>query len=169
VLRRLGAIAKTDAPGVTLEVRSQLTQLITGDPMLRLDRSPLAIDLLGGAALDALGGRAELFGGANIQRDGAVPRAAAAYSRTVSRAQLRLEAALHELAPESAVLLAEAMRTRAGGSVALGWPRFYARAAQAPSGARGRRARGPGSPTAPRAPSSSASMRGSPTPRSTSA
>ena len=127
VLRRLGAIAKTDAPGVTLEVRSQLTQLIPGDPM-RLDRSPLAIDLLGGAALDALGGRAELFGGASIQRDGAVPRAAAAYSRTVSRAQLRLEAALHELAPESAVLLAEAMRTRAGGSVALGWPRFYARA-----------------------------------------
>jgi tetratricopeptide (TPR) repeat protein len=126
VLRRLGAAARTDVRDIALEVRSQLTQVSADDPMLRLDRR--SIDLLAGAALGALGGRAELFGGANLQGDGAVPRAAGAYSRAIARAQVRVEAALNELAPESAVLLAEAVRARAAASLALGWPRFYARA-----------------------------------------
>jgi hypothetical protein len=107
-------------------VRSQISQLSADDPMLRLDRR--TVDLLAGVSLGALGGRAELFGGASVQRDNALPRAAGAYSRTLGRAQLRLEAALDELAPESAVLLAEAVRSRAGGSIALGGSRFYARA-----------------------------------------
>lgn len=128
VLRRLGAAVKTGARGVAFELRSMLTQLAADDPMLRGDRS--AVDLLAGATLTALGGRAELFGGASVARDGAVPRAALAYTRMLApRAQARFEATVNDLAPESAVLLAEAVRTRAGGSLALGSARFFARAA----------------------------------------
>jgi len=126
VMRHVGASVRSEGHGVALEVRSQLAQVSADDPMLRIDRS--TVDLLAGAALGVLGGRAELFGGASVQRDGAVPRAAGAYSRVLARAELRLEAALNELAPESAVLLAEAVRSRAGGSIALGGSRLYARA-----------------------------------------
>jgi tetratricopeptide (TPR) repeat protein len=128
VLRRLGASARTDVRGAALEVRSVLTQVAADDPMLRLDHS--AVDLLAGATLAALGGRAEIFGGASVQRDGAVPRAALAYTRMLGpRAQAGLEAMVNDAAPESAVLLAEAVRTRAGGSLGLGSARFYGRLA----------------------------------------
>ena len=126
VLRHLGTTVRTEARDVALEVRSQIAQLSADDPVLRLDRS--TVDLLAGGALGVLGGRAELFGGASLQRGGTVARAAGAYSRALARVQLRLEAAWNELAPESAVLLAEAVRSRAGGSIALGEQRFYARA-----------------------------------------
>jgi tetratricopeptide (TPR) repeat protein len=128
VLRRLGASARTDVRGVAFEIRSVLTRVTADDPMLRLDRS--AVDLLVGGALAALGGRAELLGGASVQRDGAVPRATLAYTRLLGpRAQAGLEAAVNDVAPESAVLLAEAVRTRAGGSLGLGSVRFYGRVA----------------------------------------
>lgn len=45
------------------------------------------------------------------------------------RSEARLEASMNDLAPESAALLAQAVRTRAGGSLAAGSTRFYARAA----------------------------------------
>jgi hypothetical protein len=128
VLRRLGASARTDVRGIGFEVRSGLTRVTADDSMLRLDHS--AVDLLAGATLAALGGRAELLGGASVQRDGAVPRATLAYTRMLGpRAQAGLEATVNDAAPESAVLLAEAVRTCAGGSLGLGTARFYGRVA----------------------------------------
>src|SRR5262249_15604165 len=60
----------------------------------------------------------------------AVPRAALAYAHPLApRSEARLDASANELAPESAILLAEAMRTRAGGSLVVGSERFYGRAA----------------------------------------
>lgn len=125
-LRRLAAAATTGVRGVELAVRSTVTRVSAGDRMPALDRS--AVDLLAGAAVTALGGRTELLAGASVQRDGAVPRAALAHTRVVARAQARLEAAVNDLASESALLLIEAVRTRAGGSLALGSSRFYGRA-----------------------------------------
>jgi hypothetical protein len=127
MVRRFGLAARTGVRGVELELRSVLTQL-SDSAMPRPGRS--AVDLLAGAATPALGGRAEILGGASVLGDGAVAKAALAYTRLLApRAQVRVEAAVNDAAPESAALLAEALRTRAGGSFALGSARFYGRIA----------------------------------------
>lgn len=127
-LRHLGASARSEVGSIELEVRSALTRVSADDGMQPLERD--AVDLLAGVALPVLGGRAELLGGAGVRRDGAVPRAALAYTRQLApRAQLGVDAAANDAAPESAALVMEAVRTRAGASLALGSTRFYGRAA----------------------------------------
>jgi len=127
-LRRFGATGRTAVRSIELELRSTLTRVSDDARAPALHRD--AVDVLGGATLAALGGRAELLGGASLQRDGAVPRAQVAYTRVLApRAQIRLETAINDVAPESASLLIEAVRTRAGGSLALGSDRFYGRVA----------------------------------------
>jgi len=126
-LQRLGATARTEVRRVELEARSTLTRVSDAAHVPARHRD--AVDILAGATLTALGGRAEILAGASVQRDGAVPRAQVAYTRWLApRAQVRAEAAVNDVAPESATLLVEAVRTRAGGSLALGSDRFYGRA-----------------------------------------
>ncbi len=127
MMRRLGVVARTPVRQFELEGRAGLTHVSAGEQMPPLSRD--AVDLLAGATVTGLGGRTEIFGGASVQRDGTVARATLAHTRELTRrAQLRLEAAVNDVAPESAILVVESVRTRAGGALALTSGRLWGRA-----------------------------------------
>lgn len=87
-----------------------------------------SIELGAAAAWDALGGRTELLGGVRVERGRIAPQGAVAHARRLApAAEIRLEAAANERATESADLLLDGSRSRAGGALTLAAGGAYGR------------------------------------------
>jgi hypothetical protein len=78
------------------------------------------LELLAGVATPVFGGWTEVAGGAGWRSRQAVPRGLIAHTRMLAPfAEARLEGALNEVANDSATLMADAVRSRAGGTLTL--------------------------------------------------
>lgn len=127
-LRRIETGASAPLGGGRVEMRAGRTDFTGRDPALHLDAS--GTDVLVRAASPALGGRTEVSGGVQLRADGNLMRAGLAHSRRLGPSvEARVEASRNERADESAALLVNGARTRAGGALTVAAGRFYGRGA----------------------------------------
>jgi tetratricopeptide (TPR) repeat protein len=118
VLRRAEARTSSWIGGAEVDLRAAMADVASGLPVAASDRR--ALEVRAGAAWEALGGRTELSGGVGVKADRIAPLGSVAHARRLAPfAELRVEAAANERAPESAELLMAGSRHRAGGSLTL--------------------------------------------------